>query len=138
MVNLARKSNINVLSPRQFSVALAAIAQFFSEVGCRSAETGSILGGNFETMKIDHVFFDQPAQTSTVTYSSNTEALNSLLMDEWNHAGIRLLGFIHMHSGQMNRPSYGDARYATGVTECQSGATLPLYSHSNFQHRALL
>lgn len=81
-------------------------------VGSHHAETGGMLGGDPETGLISRFHFDQTAQRSGITYSPNVDELNRVLHDDWNPAGVRLLGFAHSHPRGSSRPSGGDRVYA--------------------------
>jgi hypothetical protein len=44
-----------------------------------------------------------------------TETVNRLLTDDWNPAGVRLVGFVHSHPASFFRPSGGNEIYAARI-----------------------
>lgn len=89
-------------------------------VGTRPAEQGGALGGNRATGEVTHFHFDDSAQRTGATYSPNVEVLNRLLAEDWNPAGIKLLGFVHSHPPSFRRPSGGDLTYARAILEANA------------------
>lgn len=86
--------------------------QIMGTVGTKVPENGMVLGGDPAEGIVRHVVFDDGAERSGSTYSPDHVRLNSLLADWWRPSGIRLLGFVHSHPGQLARPSAGDLHYA--------------------------
>lgn len=86
--------------------------QIMAAVGGKPPENGMLLGGDPADGVVRHVVFDDGAERSGATYSPDHIRLNALLTDWWRPSGIRLLGFVHSHPGQLARPSGGDLRYA--------------------------
>ena len=84
-------------------------------IGVRTAESGGMLGGSRSDGVIRHYHFDGTARRTGVAYSPDCQTLNALLQEEWNPAGINLLGFVHSHPPSIRRPSYGDERYAARI-----------------------
>jgi hypothetical protein len=84
-------------------------------VGARRAEQGGALGGNRAAGEVTHFHFDEFAQITGVSYSPDVAVLNRLLAEEWNPAGINLMGFVHSHPPGFCRPSGGDIVYARAI-----------------------
>lgn len=84
-------------------------------IGARKAETGAVLGGNRSSGVITHVFLDESAAVTAVTYIPDIAAVNRLLREEWDPAGIDFMGFVHSHPGGYGRPSLGDQIYAERI-----------------------
>lgn len=82
-----------------------------STVGSRPAESGGILGGRRGSFTIEHFVPDESARTTTATYYPDITAVNRLLKEQWNPAGINLLGFVHSHPAGSTRPSGNDWAY---------------------------
>lgn len=82
-------------------------------IGVLRAESGGMLGGTGGT--VTHYHFDQSSHTSAVTYSPDHMTLNTLLKEEWNPVGVRLIGFAHSHPGKGCMPSAGDRIYAEKI-----------------------
>ncbi|VGO15048.1 Molybdopterin-synthase adenylyltransferase [Pontiella desulfatans] len=89
------------------------LQSIFASIGIQKAESGGMLGGKDGT--VTHYHFDKSSSTSAVTYSPDHMALNTLLKEEWNPAGIRLVGFAHSHPGKGCMPSAGDRFYAEKI-----------------------
>jgi proteasome lid subunit RPN8/RPN11 len=102
-------------SPEVLNLTLAVYEAIRGTVGAASAETGGMLGGNFEKNEITHFFHDESANRSAAIYSPDTEAINNLLSNQWNPAGIRLMGFVHSHPSGIHQPSRGDEIYAERI-----------------------
>lgn len=88
-----------------------------STIGQRHAEQGGPLGGNRETGEVTHFHFDESARRTGATYSPDVDVLNRLLSEEWNPAGINLMGFVHSHPPSFARPSSGDMFYARVILQ---------------------
>ena len=86
--------------------------QILGAIGTKAPENGMVLGGDPSDGIVRHVVFDDGAERSVSTYSPDHVRLNYLLTDWWRPSGIRFLGFVHSHPGQLARPSGGDLRYA--------------------------
>lgn len=80
-------------------------------VGSRPAEHGGILGGRRGSFTIEHFVPDDSARTTSVTYYPDITAVNHILKEQWNPAGINLLGFAHSHPAGSTRPSENDWAY---------------------------
>jgi hypothetical protein len=91
-----------------------------STIGQRHAEQGGALGGNRETGEVTHFHFDGSARRTGATYSPDVEVLNRLLSEEWNPAGINLMGFVHSHPRSFAHPSSGDMFYARVILEANA------------------
>lgn len=81
-------------------------------IGRMRPEQGGMLGGDLETGVVTHFHFDTSARTTGGTYSPDDRELTRVLIEEWNPAGIRLLGFVHSHPGGFHHLSGGDVEYA--------------------------
>lgn len=86
-------------------------------VGALAPETGGMLGGDPDAGIVTHFQFDHEAVRTRATYSPNYELLNHILSEEWNPAGIRLMGFVHSHPKGVRRPSGGDEVYARRILD---------------------
>ncbi len=84
-------------------------------VGSMPPETGGMLGGNRDVGMVTHFHFDQAATQTGATYSPDCELLNRILSEEWNPAGVRLMGFVHSHPRSCRTPSGGDEVYANRI-----------------------
>ena len=87
------------------------------QIGDRRAEHGGILGGSREDGVVRHFYFDGTARRTGGTYSPDHITVNRLFKDEWNPAGINLLGFVHSHPSGFRRPSGGDLVYARNILQ---------------------
>jgi proteasome lid subunit RPN8/RPN11 len=81
-------------------------------VGSMPPETGGMLGGNRDLDMVTHFHFDRLAARTHATYSPDHELLTRILTEEWNPAGVRLMGFVHSHPRSCRTPSDGDEVYA--------------------------
>lgn len=86
-------------------------------IGSRRAESGGALGGTRGTSIIEHFHFDPTASTNDVQYYPDHQKMNRIFRDEWNPAGINLIGFVHSHPAGNRRPSGQDLRYATQILD---------------------
>jgi len=84
-------------------------------VGVLAPETGGMLGGNPDLGVVTHFHFDDEASRTRATYSPDCQMLNRILAEEWNPAGIRLMGFVHSHPKWVRMPSSGDEVYAKRI-----------------------
>ncbi len=84
-------------------------------VGSLPAEQGGALGGDREIGCITHFYFDRSARRTGATYSPDYRRLNRLFRDEWNPAGVNLLGIVHSHPPGARHPSGGDMVYAGAI-----------------------
>jgi ThiF family len=100
------------LAPVKLQITRAVIDEIESSVGSRRAESGGMLGGSRLKGVVDQFVFDKSAGTTGATYSPNADALNRLLREKWNPAGINMLGFVHSHPVGFTRPSAPDVYYA--------------------------
>lgn len=91
--------------------------QIHRMIGLRSPELGGALGGDRRTGFVTHFHFDSTARATGATYSPDHKTLNRLFSDEWNPAGINLLGFVHSHPFGFRRPSQGDLEYARRILD---------------------
>jgi hypothetical protein len=57
--------------------------QIESTIGCLTAETGGMLGGDRRKRLVTHFHFDGLATKSGATYSPDIEELNRVLEQEW-------------------------------------------------------
>ena len=87
-------------------------------IGRLQPEQGGMLGGDLESGIVTHFHFDSSAQTTGGTYSPDSRELTRLLKEEWNPAGVRLLGFVHSHPHRFYRLSGGDLKYAAEILQC--------------------
>ncbi|MDR1293728.1 MAG: Mov34/MPN/PAD-1 family protein, partial [Bifidobacteriaceae bacterium] len=95
-----------------FAITRDAYETIARTIGRRPAETGGVLGGSRALGLITHVHLDRRAQVSAVTYSPDIAAVNGLLRDHWDPAGIDFMGMVHSHPGDYGHPSWGDEIYA--------------------------
>ncbi len=84
-------------------------------VGSLAPETGGMLGGDPIAGVVTHFRFDREASRTSGTYSPDCRMLNRVLADEWNPAGVRLMGFVHSHPTGFRNPSRGDEMYARRI-----------------------
>lgn len=98
-------------------MARSVVHEIEQTVGALPAEQGGPLGGSRSEGVIRHFAFDRSACRSGVTYSPDHIQLNRLFDEEWNPAGINLMGFVHSHPAGCRRPSAGDLVYATRILE---------------------
>ncbi len=89
-------------------------------IGRSRPEQGGMLGGRLEDGIVTEFYFDESARRSGGAYSPDVETVNILLREEWNPAGIRLLGFVHSHPSGVERLSSGDLTYAKKILERNS------------------
>ena len=89
-------------------------------IGAEQPETGGILGGSWEDFVVRHFRFDEFAERSGGSYSPDCDFLNRLLTEQWNPAGIRMLGFCHSHPLGSRRPSRGDLVYAARILQANA------------------
>jgi proteasome lid subunit RPN8/RPN11 len=102
---------------RPFVITRRALDAIRDAIGSRPAEQGGALGGSRTDGTVRHFHFDASARRSGATYSPDHVSLNNLFADEWNPAGINLLGFVHSHPPGFARPSGGDAIYARAILD---------------------
>jgi len=86
-------------------------------IGSRRAENGGALGGARGASVVKHFHFDPTAATNGVQYYPDHQEMNRMFRDEWNPAGINLVGFVHSHPAGNTRPSGQDLRYATQILD---------------------
>jgi proteasome lid subunit RPN8/RPN11 len=107
----------------------AVLEEIRTSIGSMSAEQGGALGGDRRNGVITHFRFDGSARRTGATYSPDYDSLNRMFAEEWNPAGINLLGFVHSHPPGFRRPSEGDLVYAReilkGIPEL-TGLFLPI------------
>lgn len=84
-------------------------------VGARPAESGGVLGGTRGSGVVRAFHDDTTAALSGVTYYPDIAAVNRLLREDWNPAGVNLLGFVHSHPAGSRRPSWNDLHYAERI-----------------------
>lgn len=84
-------------------------------IGVRPAESGGLLGGDRQDGVVRYYHFDTTSQRTAATYSPDCRTLNAILRDEWNPAGVNLLGFVHSHPESVLLPSPGDVIYAEQI-----------------------
>jgi proteasome lid subunit RPN8/RPN11 len=108
--------------PPGLKMTLSVYEAIRDSIGNASAETGGMLGGDFEKNEITHFFYDNQASRSAAAYSPDTVTINDLLTDVWNPTGVRLLGFAHSHPPGICHPSRGDEIYAERILSCNTDA----------------
>lgn len=86
-------------------------------IGAQPAETGGPLGGRRGSGVVEHLAADPTARRNSVQYYPDQPAVNALLRERWNPAGVNLLGFAHSHPYGAVRPSGQDLRYATQILD---------------------
>lgn len=102
-------------SRTEFAITASVLADIRRTVGCLPAESGGALGGIRVEGVVRQFVFDRTAKRTGVTYSPDHVFLNKLFDEEWNPAGINLLGFVHSHPSGSRRPSLGDLEYAKQI-----------------------
>jgi hypothetical protein len=88
-----------------------------STIGAASAETGGPLGGTRGSGVIEEFYPDETSDRTAVTYYPDFQAVNTLLRDTWNPAGVNLLGFAHSHPRGSLRPSRPDLEYSARIMQ---------------------
>ena len=86
-------------------------------VGSLAPETGGMLGGNPDTGVVTHFSFDRGGVRTGASYSPDHKLLTSVLEEQWNPVGIRLMGFVHSHPRGCRSPSHGDEIYARRILD---------------------
>jgi len=86
-------------------------------IGAQPAETGGPLGGRRGSGVVEHFAVDRTARRNSVQYYPDQPAVNELLRERWNPAGVNLLGFVHSHPYGAVRPSGQDLRYAAEILD---------------------
>ncbi len=114
MNNVIQERNLLKNTPL-VTITAEALKRIFETIGKYKAETGGVLGGTGDAYEVLHYHFDISSSNSAATYSPDHQTLNDLFDTDWNPNDIRLRGFVHSHPGRMNRPSYGDERYARRI-----------------------
>lgn len=89
--------------------------QIEATIGSLPAETGGFLGTS-DGKTIDHFYFDHTAETSAATYTPDVSAVNQKLQ-EWDEAGVHLIGNVHSHPEGCIRPSKADIKYAQRIMD---------------------
>jgi proteasome lid subunit RPN8/RPN11 len=89
--------------------------QIESTIGCLTAETGGMIGGDRRKGLVTHFHFDGLASKTGVTYSPDVVEVNRVLSEVWTPQGVELLGFVHSHPGGPRQPSPGDLVYAENI-----------------------
>lgn len=97
------------------SVTADVYAEIRRSVGAMPAEQGGVLGGSRRDGVVRHFYFDTSARRTGATYSPDHVTVNRLFQEQWNPAGINLLGFVHSHPGGFGDPSGGDLVYARSI-----------------------
>jgi len=112
------KKFAKVVQPEKtFRITSKALDAIKQTIGSRPAEYGGMLGGSRDDFLITQFHFDESAHRSSGTYSPDTVSVNQLLREEWNPAGINLLGFVHSHPPGLRVPSGGDLAYAARILD---------------------
>jgi len=91
------------------------VARIRDTVGSMPPETGGMLGGNRDLNMVTDFHLDRGATCTRATYSPDDRLLNRVLTEEWNPAGVRLMGFVHSHPRSCRTPSGGDEVYADRI-----------------------
>lgn len=86
-------------------------------VGVMPAETGGPLGGTRGSGVVEAYYHDDTSDRTAATYYPDFERLNQMFREEWNPAGINLLGVVHSHPRGVLRPSRPDAEYARRIMQ---------------------
>ena len=102
-------------TPPAMTISSRVLARINETVGSLPAETGGMLGGDPESGVVTHYHFDNRASRTGITYSPDCNLLNRVLSEEWNPAGVRLMGFVHSHPRSCRTPSGGDEIYAERI-----------------------
>jgi len=111
------KKLAEVQQAKAFRITCNALDAIKQTIGSRPAEYGGLLGGSRDDFLITEFHFDESAHRTSGTYSPHTVSVNKLLRDEWNPAGINLLGFVHSHPPGLRVPSGGDLAYAARILD---------------------
>jgi proteasome lid subunit RPN8/RPN11 len=101
--------------PGEIRMGLSVYEKIRATIGAHRAESGGMLGGDITTGTVTHFFYDESAGRSAATYSPDTKTVNRVLKENWNPAGVRLIGFPHSHPPGFFQPSGGDGNYATVI-----------------------
>lgn len=91
-------------------------------IGKRPPESAGMIGGDLNTGYITRFHFDEHGKRTGASCSHDRETLDKIL-EEWNAAGERLMGYPHSHPPGCTSPSLGDERYAAKILEVNE--TLP-------------
>lgn len=89
--------------------------QIAATVGSIPAESGGMLGGRRNSSTVEHFFRDDAGATTATTYYPDMAAVNRQLREQWNPAGVNLLGFIHSHPRGSASPSMHDRDYSRRI-----------------------
>ncbi len=100
---------------RPLKISRLVLDEIQRSVGSCAPETGGMLGGNRDLGVVTHFHFDDQAHRTRAAYSPDCQTLNRVLTEEWNPAGVRLMGFVHSHPRWVRRPSGGDEVYAQRI-----------------------
>jgi proteasome lid subunit RPN8/RPN11 len=95
----------------------AAWSAIESTVGAAPAETGGPLGGTRGSGVIEEFHLDHNSDRTSVTYYPDLQTVNTLMREEWNPAGINLLGFVHSHPRGSTHPSRPDLEYSQRIMQ---------------------
>ncbi len=107
-----------VQCPRQLRMTRQVFAAICETIGTRRAETGGMLGGDWQTGEVTHYFFDEtPRQKSRGMYAPNTDRLNEVRRNQWKPLDVKFSGLIHSHPPSFRRPSRGDEDSAKLILE---------------------
>ena len=111
--------------------AYDAIVRAFTE---NEPECGGILGAT-PGQTITHFYFDKTGASTPWSYTPDCEAVNTMLLQEWAPAGVRMVGIIHSHSNAGNFPSCGDLHYAEQILRATNleELFLPIVTLAPFQ-----
>lgn len=112
-----RLAAAELAEPAPLVLTHAALRVLRRTIGAHPAETGGPLGGRRGSGVVEHVGADPTARRNAVQYYPDHEAVNALLRERWNPAGVNLLGFAHSHPYGATRPSHQDLRYATQILD---------------------
>lgn len=110
-----RNSKKKDAAPPAMKISSRVLAHIDETVGSMPAETGGMLGGDRASGMVTHFHFDRNAERTGATYSPDYERLNRVLSEEWNPAGVQLMGFVHSHPRGCRMPSGGDRIYADRI-----------------------
>lgn len=92
-------------------------------IGCKTPETGGMLGCSNSLGIIDKFVFDEHAKVGGTEYNPNVKYLEKIINDKWE-PGTELIGFIHSHPYGITSPSYADVEYAQNIMDANEEDSL--------------
>ena len=96
----------------KYSLSLHAFNQFIASVGSSATESGGMFLGPEKGNNITEFVFDSQAITTGLTYTLNSDYLNTVLKEK-RKEGLELKGIGHSHPNGYGRLSQPDIEYFT-------------------------